>query len=80
MTMPITPTEINNIIKDFKQGSAPGPLGISNLLLKKIFKYTLEILAKVGNDILFNDIPLADKWFMHQLAREHIQTIINITI
>ena len=64
MTMPITTAEINNIIKDYKQDSAPGPLGILNLLLKKIFKYTLEILAKVGNDILFNDIPHASKSYI----------------
>ena len=59
MAMPITTAKIN-IIKEFKQDSAQGPLGISNLLLKEISKYTLEILARVGNDILFNDVPLSD--------------------
>ena len=54
----------NNIKKEFKQDSALGPLGISNLLLKEISKYTLDILARVGNYILFNEVPLLDKWFM----------------
>ena len=66
MTAPITVTEINKIIKNFKKDSAPGPLGISNLLLKEMGKYTLEILTKMGNDILFEDAPLPDKWFMHR--------------
>ena len=82
--------EINDIIKNFKQDSGPGPLSISNLLLKEISKYTLEILARVGNDILFNDVPLPDKRFMHRKVilvkkaqrdplnptREHMQTLL----
>ena len=41
-------------------------LDVSNLLLKEISNYILEILARVGNDILFNYVPLPDKWFMHR--------------
>ena len=66
MTAPITATELNKIIKNLKNESAPGPLGITNQLLKEVSKYTLEILTKVGNDILFGDAPLPDKWFMHR--------------
>ena len=36
MTAPITVTEINKIIKNLKKESAPGPLGISNQLLKEV--------------------------------------------
>ena len=64
-TAPITVTEINKIIKKFKKESALGTLGISNLLLREVSKYTLEISTKMGNDILFEDAPLPEKWFMH---------------
>ena len=57
---------MKNIIKEFKQNSAPGLQGIINLLLKGVSKYTLKLLTKVGNDILFDDIPLLDKWCMHK--------------
>ena len=66
MTALISVTEINKIIKNLKNESAPGPPGISNQLLKEVSKYTLEILTKVENDILFGDAPLPEKWFMHR--------------
>ena len=52
---------MKNIIKEFKQDSAPGLIGINNLPVKEISKYT-----KAGNDIPFDDIPIPNKWFMHR--------------
>ena len=66
MTAPLTATEIIKIIKNFKNDSASDSLGISNLLLKEVSKYTLDILAKTSNDILFEDAPLPKEGFMHQ--------------
>lgn len=52
MTAPITATELNKVIKNFKKESCQGPLGISNSLLKEMSKFTTEILVKLGNDCL----------------------------
>ena len=41
-----------------KNESVPGPLGISNRLLKVIFPIIQDILFKAANKLLFSDTPI----------------------
>ena len=69
MTKPISVKELEKIVKQLKTSSAPGPLGITNNLLKEIFPYISEILADMGNKILFQDtMPQVDKYFFHRMV------------
>ena len=66
---PVIPREIENIIKDLKPVSAPGPLGISNNLLKEIFPYISKLLTRFGDDLLFaEERPIVDPFFFHRLV------------
>ena len=53
----MTAEELERVVKDTKVRSAPGPLGITNLLLKYIFPTIKHILAEAGNKWLFDEIP-----------------------
>ena len=67
LTAPVQPMEIKSIIKNLKSVSAPGPLGISNNLLKELAPYILEILVKFGNQLFFDDdLPDIDPFFFHR--------------
>ena len=63
----ITVDELEEAIKKTKNHSTPGPLGISNLLLKALFPLIKVILAEATNKLLFSDeqteIP---KWLFHR--------------
>ena len=52
---PITYIEIENIVKTMKTTSTPGPLGITNNLLKEIIKFNSSLFASMGNEVLFGD-------------------------
>ena len=52
---PVLPQEINDIIKNMKTISCPGPLGITNLLLKEIAPFLTTILADLGTRWFFDD-------------------------
>ena len=66
---PILSQEIEAIIKDLKTISAPGPLGISNNLLKAIHPYILNVLTRFGEDLLFSEErPNIDPFFFHRMV------------
>ena len=66
---PVLPVEITNIIKDLKPISAPGPLGITNNLMKEIIPFILEILVDLGNKIFFSEtMPDIDPFLFHRLV------------
>ena len=66
---PILSQEIDGIIKDLKTVSAPGPLGISNNLLKAIHPYILKVLTRFGEDLLFSEErPNVDPFFFHRMV------------
>ena len=52
---PITYIEIKSIVKKMKTASTPGPLGITNNLLKELIKFSSALFATMGNGILFGD-------------------------
>ena len=67
LTSPILPIEIKNVVKEFKTASAPGPLGLSNNLLKHIVPFILDILVDFGNKLFFGEnIPEIDGFFFHR--------------
>ena len=55
LTSPITVSELEEIVKDLKANSAPGPKGISNRLLKELFPAIGKLLAEAGNAWLLDD-------------------------
>ena len=66
---PVLHKEVRDIIKELKPISAPGPLGISNNLLKEMAPFMEEILVRFGNDLLFSEeIPPIDPFFYHRLV------------
>ena len=49
--------------------SAPGPLGLTNNLLKEIVTYMLEVLTDLGNKIFFDEVtPELDAFFFHRMV------------
>lgn len=66
---PVLPVEITNIVKDLKPISAPGPLGITNNLMRQIIPYMVEILVDLGNKIFFSQtMPDIDPFLFHRLV------------
>ena len=49
--------EIKRVVKDRKRNSAPGPLGISNPLVKDLVPFMTKIMRDYGNNLLFGDAP-----------------------
>ena len=69
LTSPICAAEISSIVKAFKPVSAPGPLGLSNNLLKEIVPYLSAVLVDLGNRLFFADeMPHIDPFFSHRLV------------
>ena len=65
LVAPITYIEVENIVKTMKTTSTPGPLGITNNLLKEIIKFSSSLFASMGNEVLFGD-KQPDKYFFHR--------------
>ena len=66
---PVLAVEITNIVKDLKPISAPGPLGITNNLMKEILPFIINILVDLGNKIFFSDtLPNIDPFLFHRLV------------
>ena len=66
---PVMDIEIKSIVKELKSCSAPGPLGLTNNLMKEIIPYMLDILTNLGNSLLFDDeMPAIDPFFFHRLV------------
>ena len=66
---PVMSIEISNIIQELKSVSAPGPLGLTNNLLKEIVPLILNVLTDLGNRIFFDDeMPALDPFFFHRLV------------
>ena len=68
LTAPILPIEIKNIVKELKLNSAPGPLGLSNSLIKEIVPLMTTILLNYGNNLFFGDTPDFMPWFFHRIV------------
>ena len=68
LTSPVLEIEIKNIVKDLKMQSAPGPLGLSNALIKEIAPFMTSILVQFGNDLLFGETPTILPWFFHRFV------------
>ena len=67
LVSPVLHIEIKNVLAGLKVNSAPGPTGISNNITKEIAKYTMNLLAQMGNDIFFNeDLPALPAFFFHR--------------
>ena len=63
----VTEDELYSIVKDLKNFSAPGPLGISNRLLRFIFPMTSYILVDIANRFMDPDWSrLPSAWFYHR--------------
>ena len=69
LTRQITQNDIEEIVKGLKKVSAPGPLGITNSLLKFLLPILSSLLVRVGNDILFSNEPQdVARWFFHRIV------------
>ena len=53
----ITADEMERVVNDLKERSAPGPMGITNMLLKFLFPTIKHVLADAGNRWLLDDNP-----------------------
>ena len=53
---PFSEQELKTVVSNMKNQSAPGPLGISNMLLKKIFPSISKLAVEMGNSVLRNDL------------------------
>ena len=59
--------ELKEAIAKMKNVSCPGPLGLTNRLLKAIYPLLQEVLVKAGNRLLFSDIPhVKPQWLFHR--------------
>ena len=68
LTSPILPIEIKNIVKELKLNSAPGPLGLSNSLIKEMGPLMSTILLDYGNNLFFRDTPDFMPWLFHRVV------------
>ena len=80
LTTPVSIKELRDIVKELKKQSSPGPLGISNTLLKFLFPHISHLLVQVGNDLLFgeNDIEIP-KWLYHRIVLFVLKPGKNVT-
>ena len=60
--------EIKRVVKDLKGNFAPGPLGISNALVKELVPFMTNIMLDFGNNLLFEDGPTYLPWFFHRFV------------
>merc|ERR1711867_1306 len=69
LVSPLTEDELNQIVKGIKNKSCPGPLGLTNQLLKTLFPYISRILVEMGNDLLFGEeTPDIPAWLFHRIV------------
>ena len=68
LTSPILDIEIKRVVKDLKRNSAPGPLGISNALIKEMVPFMSKIMRDYGNKLLFGEDPTYLPWFFHRFV------------
>ena len=67
LNAPIDVDDIKRVIKQMKNQSAPGPLGISNMLLKYMLPFIQNILVEAGNKWLFQDeMSPPPQWLAHR--------------
>ena len=67
LTSEVCAEELKKVITGMKNESVPGPLGISNRLLKVIFPIIQDILVKAANKLLFSDTPVQrPPWLYHR--------------
>ena len=63
----LTSEQLKNAVDKMKNKSCPGPLGLSNRLLKIMFPLIQEVLVKAGNALLFSDAPPEiPRWLFHR--------------
>ena len=63
----INTEELKSAIDKMKNQSVPGPLGITNRLLKTLFPMIKEVMVKAGNKLLFSDpAPEVPRWLYHR--------------
>ena len=63
----ITSDQLQEAISQMKNMSCPGPLGITNRLLKTIFPLIQEVMTKAANVLLFSDGPVeTPRWLFHR--------------
>ena len=59
--------ELKEVITGMKNESVPGPLGISNRLLKTIYPIIQDVLVKAANKLLFSQLPVdRPPWLYHR--------------
>ena len=68
LTSPVMMAEIKNIMKDLKLNSSPGPMGLSNSLMKEITPFIHRILLEFGNNMLFGENPDFPPWLFHRIV------------
>ena len=67
LTSEVCAEELKEVIMGMKNESVPGPLGISNRLLKDIFPIIQDILVKAANKLLFSTAPVQKPpWLFHR--------------
>ena len=59
--------QLKGAISKMKNASCPGPLGLTNRLLKVLYPLISDVLVKAGNRLLFSDTPHAHpRWLFHR--------------
>ena len=67
LTDEVCAEELKEVIDDMKNESVPGPLGISNRLLKVIYPIIQDILVKAANKLMFStDLVQRPAWLYHR--------------
>ena len=70
----ISAEELKDAIMDTKNRSTPGPMGISNLLLKELFPLIKVIMVQAANKLLFEEeAPDVPQWLFHNRKVVFIQ-------
>ena len=80
LVTPVSIKELRDIVKELKKQSSPGPLGLSNTLLKFLFPHISHLLVQAGNDLLFgeDDIEIP-KWLYHRIVLFVLKPGKNVT-
>ena len=67
LTDEVCAEELKEVIDDMKNESVPGPLGISNRLLKVVYPIIQDILVKAANKLMFSTNPVQrPAWLYHR--------------
>ena len=63
LNRPFTEEEVTRVVKKMKKISAPGPKGISNLLMKTLLPMLVRVITEAGNKMLDEEEFMAEaKW------------------